>query len=83
MVSPLRYDEPFIVTYSMDGYGPVTLQAQPQISFWVVPNAFFGLLGLVFIAIDASNEAAYRFNETRMHANLVRLVPAGAGQSPQ
>ena len=80
MVKPMRYDEQFTVTFSRDGYGPVTLQAQPTISAWVVADGLFGLLGLIFIAIDASNEAAYRFSVTQLNADMVKLVPAGGGQ---
>ena len=74
VVTPADTGDDLVVTFSLDGHGPATLTADSRISNWVIGNAIFGLLGIVFIAIDAGSSNAYVFEDHELHAILAPLV---------
>ena len=58
------------VQFSKDGYRSTMIYLDQQLSGWVWPNVFFGLLGLIGLCLDMSNGAAYKLSPNKINAVL-------------
>lgn len=68
--TPHDYQKTVSVTFTKEGYVPQTLQSSPEVSWWVVGNALFGLVGLAGIVLDVVNEGAWVYYNNELHAEL-------------
>lgn len=63
-VTPPSYKEDITVTFTHEGYDPVILTAETRVSNWTLGNLpMFGLLGILGMFMDMSNEGAFILKE--------------------